>query len=300
MIVITLTDCPLSLRGELTKWLLEINTGVYVGNVSSRVRDQIWKKVQEQAPKGRSTMVFSCVTNEQKLDFRTHQSDWEPIDYDGLKLMLRPSDKRTSQLNTNLSEGFSKAANNYRARQMNKNKRKSQNNWDDYVAIDIETTGLSPDQDEIIEIGAIKVRKNKMDEKFQRLIRIAGKVPNTVKNLTGITEEMLQHEGEMLEQTLLDFLAFIGDLPVIVHNADFEYSFLQLACKKHNLPLFSNQFEDTLYIAKSNLTEVTDYKLETLVKYFNIPVTRLHRSLDDCFATVQLYQKLNEIRQNDS
>ena len=87
MIVITLTDCPLGLRGDLTKWLQEINTGVYVGQVSARVREQLWTRIIENAKNGRATMVFNA-QNEQRLDFCVHNTIWEPIDFDGLKLML--------------------------------------------------------------------------------------------------------------------------------------------------------------------------------------------------------------------
>ena len=86
MIVLTLMDCPPALRGDLTKWLQEVNTGVYVGQVSARVRDGIWERVCENAKSGRATMVFSA-NNEQRMDFRVHNTSWEPIDFDGLKLI---------------------------------------------------------------------------------------------------------------------------------------------------------------------------------------------------------------------
>jgi len=146
MIVLTLTDCPPALRGELTRWLLEVNTGVYVGKVSARVRDHIWHRVQEQAVKGRATMVFSTGKGEQRLDFRTHNADWEPIDFDGLKLMLRPSSsrlaKRYEKSADQLHSGYSKASKFLKARQMSR--RDPFPAWNDYVVIDVETTGLSP------------------------------------------------------------------------------------------------------------------------------------------------------------
>ena len=96
MIVVTLTDCPPALRGDLTKWLQEVNTGVYVGQVSARVRGEIWERVRENAKSGRATMVFSA-NNEQRMDFRVHNTNWEPIDFDGVKLMLRPSPARAQK-----------------------------------------------------------------------------------------------------------------------------------------------------------------------------------------------------------
>src|SRR5574344_1445031 len=97
MIVITLTDCPISLRGDLTKWLLEINTGVFVGKVSARVRDNLWKRVVQNVKNGKATLVYSA-NNEQRMDFRIHHSMNEIIDFDGLKLVMKPSPARTQNL----------------------------------------------------------------------------------------------------------------------------------------------------------------------------------------------------------
>lgn len=300
MIVLSLTDCPPSLRGELTKWLLEINTGVYVGNVSARVREQIWNRVQEYAPTGRATMVFSSGIGEQRMDFRIHNSEWEPIDFDGLKLILRPSStrrfSRASTQESTLREGFSKAAKMRMVKRMQKRKIEPQL-LESYVVIDLETTGLSPDYDEIIEIGAVKVRNKEVAETFQSLVKIDRKIPEAVSKLTGITSELLQREGDSIELVLTRFLDFVGNLPVVVHNSDFDYSFLRNACEKCGLPLFKNRRIDTNSLARRIIKQAPNYKLETLVEYFQIPVKRHHRSLDDCFAVMQLYQKLNEIKQ---
>jgi len=299
MIVLTLTDCPPSLRGELTKWLLEINTGVYVGNVSARVREQIWNRVQECAPAGRATMVFSSGIGEQRMDFRIHNSEWEPIDFDGLKLILRPSSmRRTSRASTKkgtLREGFSKAANMRIVKRMQKRKIEPQI-MNTYVVVDLETTGLSPENDEIIEIGAVKVRHQEVAETFQSLVKIDKKLPETVSKLTGITTELLQREGENIDVVLSRFLDFVGDLPVVMHNCDFDYSFLRIACERCGFPLFKNRRIDTHTLARRIIRQVPNYKLETLVEHLQISVGRLHRSLDDCFAVMQLYQKLNEFK----
>lgn len=84
MVVVVLEKCPLSLRGDLSKWLQEISPGVYAGHVSARVRDKLWERVCEEAKSGRATMVFSA-RNEQHMDFRVHNTLWEPIDFDGFE-----------------------------------------------------------------------------------------------------------------------------------------------------------------------------------------------------------------------
>ncbi|MFC5221292.1 type I-E CRISPR-associated endoribonuclease Cas2e [Bifidobacterium leontopitheci] len=89
MVVIVLTACPVGLRGDLTRWLLEISAGVFVGHVSARVRDRLWKRVIELVRDGRAIMVYSA-RNEQHLAFRIHHADWVPVDCDGLELIKRP------------------------------------------------------------------------------------------------------------------------------------------------------------------------------------------------------------------
>lgn len=96
MIVVHLTACPPALRGDMTKWLFEIATGVYVGDVSARVRDNLWDRIKLSCKLGRAVMVYNTNT-EQGLDFRVFGDTWEPIDFDGLKLMLRPSPSRIAQ-----------------------------------------------------------------------------------------------------------------------------------------------------------------------------------------------------------
>ena len=108
MIVVSLSDCPASLRGELTKWLLEITPGVFVGRVGARIRDNLWDRICDAIKVGRATMVYSA-RNEQHMDFKVHNAEWEPIDFDGIKLMLRPSPSRVKNLG-GLRLGYSNAS----------------------------------------------------------------------------------------------------------------------------------------------------------------------------------------------
>lgn len=90
MVVIVVTACPAGLRGHLTRWLLEISAGVFVGHVTARVRDLMWERVVELAKDGRAIMIHS-VRGEQRLAFTVHRHDWLPVDLDGIQLMLRPA-----------------------------------------------------------------------------------------------------------------------------------------------------------------------------------------------------------------
>lgn len=88
--MLVLTACPAGLRGHLTRWLLEISPGVFVGVVPARVRDLLWDRTVELLRDGRAILVHSRA-GEQRLGFRVHRSDWEPVDLDGLTLMRRPA-----------------------------------------------------------------------------------------------------------------------------------------------------------------------------------------------------------------
>lgn len=89
MMTLVLTACPPGLRGDLTKWLMEISPGVFVGRPSARIRDQLWIRTLELCGDGKAILVYSA-NNDQGLDFRVHNHDWTPVDADGVMLMLRP------------------------------------------------------------------------------------------------------------------------------------------------------------------------------------------------------------------
>lgn len=112
MIVLVLTACPPGLRGYLTRWLLEISAGVFVGKVSKRVRELMWERTVEMVRSGRAIMVFSA-RNEQGLSFLVHGHHWSPIDVDGITLMLRPhepSGPSSPDDASNRRTGWSKAS----------------------------------------------------------------------------------------------------------------------------------------------------------------------------------------------
>lgn len=95
MTVIVLTACPAGLRGHLTRWLLEISAGVFVGHINTRVRDLLWARVIELSGNGRALMVYS-IDGEPRLSFKVHEHHWKPVDYDGITLIRRPADPATS------------------------------------------------------------------------------------------------------------------------------------------------------------------------------------------------------------
>ncbi|MFJ3159689.1 type I-E CRISPR-associated endoribonuclease Cas2e [Streptomyces kanasensis] len=107
MTVIVLTNCPVGLRGLLTRWLLEISPGVYLGNPSARIRDMLWQEVQQHTGQGRALLAHTTNT-EQGFTFRTHDHKWHPTDYEGLTLIRRAS--QTSQAPAPPTMGWSRAS----------------------------------------------------------------------------------------------------------------------------------------------------------------------------------------------
>jgi len=292
VVVLHLSDCPIGLRGALTKWLLEIAAGVFVGQVSARVRDELWDRVKEHCRNGRAVLICTA-SCEQRLDFRVHGDTWEPIDYDGIKLMLRPSVSRLrakrAENHGGRSYGFSNASKQRTAKRFSDMRKRSP---EDYVIVDLETTGLNPDVDEIIEIGAIKVIGHKKMETFNALIVCDKPIPTDVSELTGIDVQMLEEAGEPLNEVLVRFSEFLGELTIVGHNIDFDKRFLLNSCVKCGRPLIMNRFIDTLGMARRLLKGVDSFKLESLAAQLGIECHRSHRSMSDCETTGQLYRKL--------
>jgi CRISPR-associated protein Cas2 len=108
--VIVLTNCPAGLRGFLTRWLLEISAGVFIGNPSARIRDVLWEEVQQYAGQGRALLAYST-NNEQGFTFRTHDHAWRPTDHEGLTLIQRPDlSVSTPTPSQNAPTGWSRAS----------------------------------------------------------------------------------------------------------------------------------------------------------------------------------------------
>ncbi|MDR1663953.1 MAG: type I-E CRISPR-associated endoribonuclease Cas2e [Clostridiales bacterium] len=288
MLVLTLTDCPIGLRGDLTKWLFEIDAGVFVGQINARVREELWDRIKETCRNGRAVLVYNA-EGEQRLTFRVHGSTWEPIDFDGIKLMLRPSPSRLKEKQKAASHGFSDAAKRRAAKRFSPIRARYP---DDYVVVDVETTGLEPETDELLEIGALKVSAHEIIDTFQSIIHIERPIPPHIKSLTGITDERVHENGRPILDVLNEFFAFIGALPIVAHNVDFDTGFLLSACARHGLRLFSNRCIDTLSLAKRLIKDIPDHKLGTLANYFNLPQNNAHRSLGDCQTTKALFEKL--------
>ncbi len=174
-------------------------------------------------------------------------------------------------------------------------KGKSLLKWvDNYVLVDIETTGLSPRKDEIIEIGAIKVRDNKIIDTFDTLLKIDDYLSPFITRLTGITNEMLK-KGIKQEEALEGFLEFTGEEIIMGHNVNFDINFIYDKCESYLDYYLKNDFVDTMRIAKHVLPNARNYKLETLANYFDVDYRNAHRGLKDVEITYEVYNKMKEL-----
>lgn len=159
---------------------------------------------------------------------------------------------------------------------------------DSFVAIDLETTGLSTDYDEIIEMAASRYVDGQKTESYSQLVNPGFSIGEFITELTGITDDMLKDQppiGDVLPQ----FLAFVGDSVVVGHNVNFDINFLYDACESCELPPFSNDFVDTMRLGRKLHPEYTNHRLNTMIKEMGLPKRGLHRSEGDADLAAQIY-----------
>lgn len=162
---------------------------------------------------------------------------------------------------------------------------------DSYICIDLETTGLDPKRDKIIEIGAVKVERNIIVEEWKTLVNPGRKLEERIVELTGIHDGQLA-DAPQIAEVLPELLTFMGDNVLLGHSVLFDYSFIKKAAVNERLT-FERQGIDTLKIARKYLADLESRSLGYLCQYYGI-AHNAHRALEDAKATVALYRKLAE------
>jgi DNA polymerase III subunit epsilon len=163
-----------------------------------------------------------------------------------------------------------------------------------FCVLDLETTGGSPRDCAITEIGAVKYRGGDLLGTFQTLVDPGLPIPPLITVLTGITEAMLV-EAPDIGTALPTFLEFIGNAVIVGHNIRFDMSFLNAAAALHGYPPMSNDTVDTAGLGRRLVREeVRNMRLQTLAAHFRSPVTPIHRALDDARATAHVLHGLLE------
>lgn len=166
----------------------------------------------------------------------------------------------------------------------------------DYVVLDIETTGLMPGCDEIIEVSALKCRDNEIIDEFSTLIcpRDLDAVDSYITKLTGISQDMLLNQPS-IGDILTEFDEFVGNDIIVAHNANFDINFIYDTYEEYSNHYFCNNFVDTLRIARRGLPNLPNHKLSSVANNFGIDLQITHRALADCKITQKCYIKLIDI-----
>ena len=163
-----------------------------------------------------------------------------------------------------------------------------------YVVFDTETTGFNAGgEDQMIEIGAVKICKDEIIDRFDELIDPKRHIPEKITELTCITDDMVKGKDD--EETVTKkFLEWIEDLPVVAHNAKFDISFIEMAIKKYNLPEFKNTVIDTLELSRAIDQGFARHSLSALVKRYNVPWDEdaHHRADYDAEGTARIFSKM--------
>ena len=166
---------------------------------------------------------------------------------------------------------------------------KNQSLQDAYVVFDIETTGFSPLVNKIIEIGAVKVEKGNITERFSTFVNPEVPIPFHIENLTGIKDDMVI-TAPVIAEVMPEFLAFCDGAVMVAHNADFDMSFIKYNCDRLSIP-YDFTIADTVAMARMLLPNLNRFKLDTVARALNISLENHHRAVDDAACTAEIFEK---------
>lgn len=156
-----------------------------------------------------------------------------------------------------------------------------------FVAIDVETTGLSPFANELIEVSAIKYEGYQKIDTFSTLIRPKVRIPYYITKITGITNDMVRN-APAIEEVMPELIRFIGDSTLVAHNANFDYKFIQNYSGYH---FSNNKVIDTVPIGRKLYPELPNHKLGTIAKHIGITEDGFHRAEFDCECCAKIYME---------
>ena len=158
-----------------------------------------------------------------------------------------------------------------------------------FVAFDLETTGLSPQLDRIVEIGAVKFVDGQEVARYGLLVHPEMTMPPGAVAVNGITDEMLQGKP-LIREVLPDFLRFIQGAVLIAHNASFDLGFVRSAMARMGLGLLPNDFVDTRVMAQKAFPGRANYKLQSLAMDLGVKSLEAHRAVDDARVCQEVFE----------
>jgi DNA polymerase III subunit epsilon len=166
------------------------------------------------------------------------------------------------------------------------------------VVFDFETTGLDVNKDRIIEIGALKIRGDKVVGEFSQLIDPGMVIPDIITKICGITNDMVQGQP-LLPDVLPQFLDFLSGSVLVAHNAEFDFNFLKSVANREGYQIVWPCF-CTLKMAKLLLPELESKNLDRLAEHFGLKFEARHRSIGDCKVTQSVLTHLLKVPQKPS
>ncbi len=166
-----------------------------------------------------------------------------------------------------------------------------------YVVFDIETTGFSPVNNRIIEIGAVRVEEGKITSRYSAFVNPEVPIPYTIEKLTGIRDDMVVN-APVIEKVLPEFLAFCEDAVLVAHNAAFDMSFIMENCRRQAIDT-DFTYVDTVGISRVLLTGQSKHTLDAVAKTLGVSLENHHRAVDDAEATAEIFVKFIQMLQKD-
>ncbi len=162
-----------------------------------------------------------------------------------------------------------------------------------FVAFDLETTGIQPETDAIVEIGAVKFVEGLPQSPFSALVNPGCEIPADAIAVHGITNEEVRTQPPIRE-FLGPLAAYCGDLPLVAHNARFDFKFLEAAIKKEKGKAPAGVVLDTHALSKKVFPGLLNYRLETLTRHFDFPNTVFHRAYEDAEYCGKIFLRILE------
>ncbi|NBH12874.1 PolC-type DNA polymerase III [Lachnospiraceae bacterium] len=173
---------------------------------------------------------------------------------------------------------------------------KGQSLDDTYVVFDLETTGFSPVNHKIIEIGAVKVTEGKITDHFSTFVNPEVPIPFKIEELTGIRDDMVL-DAPKIEEILPEFVRFCEGAIMVAHNAGFDMSFIGKNCERQGLSCDYTVI-DTVALARVLMPQLNRFKLDTVAKALKISLENHHRAVDDAACTAEIFLKFMEMLKN--
>jgi len=168
----------------------------------------------------------------------------------------------------------------------------------DYIVFDLETTGVSPETDDIIEISALKVRGHKVREDFSSLVNPGRHIPAGATAVNGITDEMVMDAPD-IKTVMGQFIEFIGDGVLVGHNIHtFDTNFIYDAAWESLGKELGNDYIDTLYMARRCLPELSHHRLTDIAAHFQIDTEGAHRAMADCLMNQRCFEELGKLQKS--